>query len=142
MTPIEQLNTSQSVAERRVQRLLLDAINCTQSDDFYQYFDHFTPDAVWMMPAKRHDVTLSEAKQFYRFTDKFRFEQQVTIDEVQVFEHRGFARLSFDGYLIAKRDVSAPPIRSVSRHLWLFAENSDGQWLLTRDIWNNPSSAN
>ena len=52
MTFIERLSTSQSVAERRVQRLLLDAINCTQSDDFYEYFDHFTPDAVWMMPVE------------------------------------------------------------------------------------------
>ncbi|MFZ8973149.1 MAG: hypothetical protein ACO2ZD_03550, partial [Pseudomonadales bacterium] len=55
--------------ERQVKRLLLDAINCTQSDDFYRYFDLFTPDAVWMMPAKRYDVSLPEAKQFYRFTE-------------------------------------------------------------------------
>jgi len=126
--------------ERQVKRLLLDAINCTQSDDFYRYFDLFTPDAVWMMPAKRYDVSLTEAKQFYRFTEKFRFEQHVTIDEVEIFKGRGFARLTFDGYLVAKRDQTARPIRSVSRHLWLFALGLDGQWLLTRDIWNNPSA--
>ena len=70
---------------------LLDAINCTQSDNFFSYFELFTPDAVWMMPSNRQDVSLSEAKRFYRFTDKFRFEQQVTIDEVQIFGQRGFA---------------------------------------------------
>ncbi|MGB2239290.1 MAG: hypothetical protein ACPH09_08815, partial [Pseudomonadales bacterium] len=105
--------------ERSVQRLLLSAINCTQSDDFYGYFDHFAVDAVWMMPSNRQDVTLEAAKKFYRFTEKFRFEQQVTIDEVAVFDQRGYARVSFDGYLVPKRDSSARPLRSVSRHLWL-----------------------
>ena len=124
--------------EMLVQRLLLNAINCTQSDNFFSYFDLFTPDAVWMMPSNRHDVSLSEAKRFYRFTDKFRFEQQVTIDEVQIFSQRGFARISFDGYLIAKRDLTAPPMRSISRHLWLFAQDDNGDWLLTQNIWNNP----
>ena len=76
----------QTEDERRVQRLLLSAINCTQSDDFFSYFDLFAADAVWMMPASRQDVTLDEARRFYRFTEKFRFEQQVTIDEVAVFE--------------------------------------------------------
>jgi len=128
----------QTEDERRVQRLLLSAINCTQSDDFFSYFDLFAADAVWMMPSSRQDVRLNEAKKFYRFTEKFRFEQQVTIDEVAVFDQRGFARVSFDGYLVPKRDSSAPPLRSVSRHLWLFAKDSLGQWLLTRDIWNNP----
>ena len=128
----------QTEDERRVQRLLLSAINCTQSDDFFSYFDLFAADAVWMMPASRQDVTLDEARRFYRFTEKFRFEQQVTIDEVAVFDQRGFARVSFDGYLVPKRDSSAPPLRSVSRHLWLFAKNPQGQWLLARDIWNNP----
>jgi hypothetical protein len=106
--------------EMLVQRLLLNAINATQSDNFFSYFELFTSDAVWMMPSNRQDVSLSEAKRFYRFTDKFRFEQQVTIDEVQIFGQRGFARISFDGYLVAKRDLKSPPMRSI------------------RDIWNNP----
>mgnify|MGYP000244692356 CR=1 FL=1 len=95
--------------EMLVQKLLLNAINCTQSDNFFSYFELFTPDAIWMMPSNRQDVSLAEAKRFYRFTDKFRFEQQVTIDEVQIFGQRGFARISFDGYLIAKRTIQALP---------------------------------
>ena len=35
--------------ELRVQHLLLDAINRTQSDEFDRFFDLFTPEATWML---------------------------------------------------------------------------------------------
>ena len=42
----------QSDDELRVQHLVLDAINRTQSDDFDRFFDLFTPEATWMLPRK------------------------------------------------------------------------------------------
>jgi ketosteroid isomerase-like protein len=128
----------QSVEEDAARQLILEAIRCLQSDNFESYFDLFSEDAVWMMPSKFGDVGIAEARKFYNFTAKFRFEQESTIDELRVFEDWGFARLSFDGYLVAKQDSTAAPIRSVSRHIWMIARQPSGRWKITRDMWNNP----
>ena len=131
----------QSDDELRVQHLVLDAINRTQSDDFDRFFDLFTPEATWMLPSQVADVGLKEAKQFYRFTRKFRFEQQVNIDEVRVFAEVAFARLTFDGYLVPKADPTSGSIRSVSRHLWMMRKDVAEGWRLDRVIWNTPKPA-
>ncbi len=128
----------QSVEEDAARELILEAIRCLQSDNFESYFDLFSEDAVWMMPSRFGDVGMTEARKFYNFTGKFRFEQESTIDELRVFEDWGFARLSFDGYLVAKQDSTAAPIRSISRHMWIMARQPSGLWKITRDIWNNP----
>ena len=131
----------QSEDEMRVQHLVLDAINRTQSDNFDRFFDLFTPEATWMLPSQVTDVGLEEAKQFYRFTRNFRFEQQVNIDEVRVFDDVAFARLTFDGYLVPKVEPTSGSIRSVSRHLWMMRKGLSGGWLLDRVIWNTPKPA-
>ena len=125
----------QSEDELRVQHLVLDAINRTQSDDFDRFFDLFTLEATWMLPSQVTDVGLEEAKQFYRFTRNFRFEQQVTIDEV------AFARLTFDGYLVPKVEPTSGSIRSVSQHLWMMRKGLSGGWLLDHVVWNTPKPA-
>ena len=129
---------SQDSDERDVRHLVLDAINRTQSDEFERFFDLFTPEATWMLPSQTKDVGLDEAKRFYRFTEKFRFEQQVNIDEVRVFSEVAYARLTFDGFLVPKLDPSAASIRSVSRHLWIMRKEHTQQWRLDRVIWNTP----
>ena len=121
-----------------LQQLILRAIEIIRSDDFDQYFNLFTDDAVWMMPSSYDDVYKEEARNFYRFTQKFRFDQQVSIEELFVDHDVAFARISFDGYLKARFDPESPTMRSVSRHLWLFERQPDGQWKISRDIWNNP----
>ena len=82
-----------------VQQLILRAIEIIRSDDFDQYFNLFTDDAVWMMPSSYDDVYKEEARSFYRFTRKFRFDQQVAIEELFVDQDVAYARISFDGYL-------------------------------------------
>ncbi|MEK9876818.1 MAG: SgcJ/EcaC family oxidoreductase [Betaproteobacteria bacterium] len=129
---------SQQSDERDVRHLVLDAINRTQSDEFERFFELFTPEATWMLPSQVKDVGLDEAKRFYRFTEKFRFEQQVNIEEVQVFSDVAYARVTFDGFLVPKLDPIAPPIRSVSRHLWIIRKEHTRQWRLDRVIWNTP----
>lgn len=124
--------------ERDVRHLLLDAINRTQSDEFDRFFDLFTSEATWMLPSQIKDVGLDEAKKFYRFTHKFRFEQQVSIEEVRVFSEVAYARLTFDGFLVPKADPSAASIRSVSRHVWIMRKELTGEWRLDRVIWNTP----
>ena len=121
-----------------VRRLILEALEIIRSDDFDRYFDLFTPDAVWMMPNSFGDVGVEEAKTFYRFNKKFRFEQQITVDEIMMAQDIAVIRLSFDGYLVAKQDKTAAPLRSVSRHIWVLQKQSDSQWKIARDIWNNP----
>jgi len=121
-----------------VKDLILHALNIIRSDDFDSYFDLFTDDAVWMMPSTYHDIRKEEAKSFYRFTEKFWFDQQAQVDEVVVSGDWAYVRVSFDGYLRAKRDESAPPLRSVSRHIWILQRQTDGSWKIARDIWNNP----
>ncbi|MAV26911.1 MAG: hypothetical protein CMQ05_12480 [Gammaproteobacteria bacterium] len=121
-----------------VQQLILRAIEIIRSDDFDQYFNLFTDDAVWMMPSSYDDVYKEEARSFYRFTRKFRFDQQVAIKELFVDQDVAYARISFDGYLKARFDPDAPPVRSVSRHLWILERQPDRGWKISRDIWNNP----
>ena len=114
------------------------ALAVTQSDNFAPYFDFFTDDARWMMPSSFNDVGLEKAKSFYSFTEKFRFEQNLHIDELIVTGDLAVARISLDGYLKHKFDAQASLLRSVSRHIWLLKRQPNGDWKIHCDIWNNP----
>ena len=124
-----------------VKALVFKALIVIRSDHFEDYFDLFAADAVWMMPSSNKDVSLEEAKGFYGFTRNFWFDQQTNIEELVVSEDMAFVRVSFDGYLRAKKNASVAPLRSVSRHIWILRRQADNNWLITRDIWNNPKSA-
>lgn len=130
--------SSPSKAYDDVKKLLLEALRIIRSDDFTPYFDLFSDDAVWMMPSSFKDIGKEEAKSFYGFTKKFRFDQEIAIEELNIVDDMAYVRLSFDGYLRAKNDATAPPLRSVSRHLWILRKQPQGEWKITRDIWNNP----
>jgi ketosteroid isomerase-like protein len=121
-----------------VRSLILKALEVIRSDNFDAYFDLFTEDAVWMMPSSYADVDKTKARSFYGFTRKFRFDQAISVDELVVADDWAFVRISFDGYLRAKLDGAAPPLRSVSRHIWILQRQRDGAWKIARDIWNNP----
>lgn len=127
--------------EQAIRDLIEQAVHTLQSDHFDDYFDLFTADAVWMIPSSFKDIGIGEARSFYGFTAKFRFDQKLTIDEVIVTGDWAFARISLDGHLRAKSDVEAAPLRSISRHMWLLQRQQDGSWLIARDIWNNPKSS-
>ncbi len=124
--------------DEAVKSLILEALNVIRSDDFERYFDLFTDDAVWMMPSSFKDVYRDEARSFYRFTRKFRFDQETAVDEVVISGDSAYVRVSFDGYLRPKVDDGSPPLRSVSRHIWILQKQSDGTWKIARDIWNTP----
>ena len=124
-----------------VRLLILKALEVIRSDNFDEYFDLFTEDAIWMMPSSYSDVHKDRARSFYGFTRKFRFDQQSSIDELVVADDWAFVRVSFDGYLRAKADNDSPPMRSVSRHIWILQRQRDGNWKIARDIWNNPKDA-
>ena len=128
-------------ADEAVRSLILEALNVIRSDDFDRYFDLFTDDAVWMMPSSFKDVHLDQARSFYRFTHKFRFDQETAVDEVVVSGNWAYVRVSFDGYLRPKIDDGSPPLRSVSRHIWILKKQADGIWKIARDIWNTPKVA-
>ncbi|MBD3648867.1 MAG: nuclear transport factor 2 family protein [Pseudomonadales bacterium] len=121
-----------------VKLLILNAIEIIRSDHFDDYFDLFTEDAVWMMPSSDKDVGIDEARNFYGFTRKFRFDQETSIDELVVREDWAYVRITFDGYLRSRADESAPPLRSVSRHIWILRKELDNSWKIARDIWNTP----
>lgn len=123
-----------------VSEIVAMAIEAIRSDNFMSYFDFFSEDALWMMPNSSEDVNSEEAKKFYRFTEKFRFDQQVSVNEILLSENIAVVRVSFDGYLVAKSDVTAVPMRSVSRHIWVLKKQVSGKWKIIRDIWNNPKS--
>ncbi len=127
--------------DEAVRKLILEALDVIRSDDFDRYFDLFTDDAVWMMPSSFKDVHVDEARTFYRFTQKFRFDQETSVDEIVVSGEWAYVRVSFNGYLRAKADDGSPPLRSVSRHIWILQRQLDGQWKIARDIWNTPKVA-
>ena len=127
--------------DEAVGRLILEALDVIRSDDFDRYFDLFTDDAVWMMPSSLKDVHQAEASSFYRFTRKFKFDQETAVDEVVVSGDSAYVRVSFDGYLRPKVDDGSLPLRSVSRHIWILKKQTDGNWKIARDIWNTPKAA-
>lgn len=127
--------------DEAVKDLILKALDIIRSDDFERYFDLFTEDAVWMMPSSFRDVHLDEARSFYGFTQKFRFDQETAVDEIVVSEDWAYVRVSFDGYLRPKVDDGSPPLRSVSRHIWILKRQLNGEWKISRDIWNTPKIA-
>ena len=124
-----------------VKQLILNALEVIRSDHFEDYFDLFTPDAVWMMPSNCNDVHIDDARSFYGFTKNFWFDQETSIDELVVSGDLAYVRISFDGFLRPKKDNTAPPLRSVSRHIWILQRQLDGHWKISRDIWNNPKDA-
>ena len=126
--------------DRAVKDLILEALEVIRSDDFDRYFDLFSEDAVWMMPSSFKDVHQDEARSFYRFTRKFKFDQEVVVDEVVVSEDWAYVRLNFEGYLRPKIDDGSPALRSVSRHIWILRKQIDGIWKISRDIWNSPKA--
>jgi ketosteroid isomerase-like protein len=130
--------SSPSKAYDDVKKLLLEALRIIRSDDFTPYFDLFSDDAIWMMPSSFKDIGKEEAKSFYGFTKKFRFDQEIAIEELNIVDDMAYVRVSFDSYLRAKNDATVPPLRSVSRHLWILRKQPQGEWKITRDIWNNP----
>lgn len=136
MTPQAQSSAGSDLD--KVRSLIFRAFDVLQSDDFDQYFELFTDDAVWMLPSSYWDVNLTEARNFYGFTKKFRFDQKTMINELVVADGWGFARVSFDGHLRPKGDDNAVALRSVSRHLWIFRKDEMDTWKIARDIWNNP----
>jgi len=124
-----------------VKLLILNALEIIRSDHFDDYFDLFTDDAVWMMPSNFRDVRVDEARAFYGFTKKFRFDQETAIDELVVMGDWAYVRLTFDGYLRSRTDDTAPPLRSVSRHIWILRRQLDDSWKIARDIWNTPKQS-
>ena len=122
----------------KVTQLILEALAIIRSDDFNRYFDLFTEDAVWMMPSNKEDVHIDKARTFYGFTKNFWFDQETSIDELVISNDVAFVRVSFDGYLRPKKDNSARPLRSISRHIWILQRQIDSTWKISRDIWNNP----
>jgi ketosteroid isomerase-like protein len=124
--------------EELVRDLIQKAFSIINSDRFEDYFELFTQDAVWMMPSEFKDVSCEAAKSFYGFTDKFRFDQETTLDELRVSGDLAFARISLAGYLRPVNDPNGSPLRSVSRHIWLMEKQPAGDWKIARDIWNNP----
>ena len=129
------------VEDEAVRKLILEALDVIRSDDFDRYFDLFADDVVWMMPSSFKDIHQDEARTFYRFTRKFRFDQETTVDEVVVSGEWAYVRISFNGYLRPKVDDGSPPLRSVSRHIWILQCQNDGSWKISRDIWNTPKIA-
>ena len=127
--------------DEAVKDLILRALNVIRSDDFDRYFDLFADDAVWMMPSSFSDVHRDQARSFYGFTRKFRFDQETAVDEVVVADDWAYVRVSFDGYLRPKVEDGSPPLRSVSRHIWILRRQADGEWKIARDIWNTPKLA-
>ena len=127
--------------DEAVKRLILKALEIIRSDDFDRYFDLFTDDAVWMIPSSLTDVHKEEARSFYRFTRKFRFDQETVVDELVVSGDWAYVRVGFDGYLRPKADDGSPPLRSVSRHVWILEKQLDDSWKIARDIWNTPKAA-
>ena len=127
--------------DQALKDLILEALDVIRSDDFDRYFDLFTEDAVWMMPSSFEDVHQEEARSFYRFTSKFKFDQETVVDEVVVSDDWAFVRISFEGYLRPKIDDGSPPLRSVSRHIWIIKKQGNGSWKIARDIWNSPKAS-
>ncbi|MBL4680662.1 MAG: nuclear transport factor 2 family protein [Pseudomonadales bacterium] len=121
-----------------VNQLILQALAAIRSEHFEDYFDLFTDDAVWMMPSSNEDIHIEKARSFYGFTKNFWFDQETSIDELRVSDDLAYVRLSFDGYLRPKKDKASPPLRSVSRHIWIMQKQLNGDWKISRDIWNNP----
>ena len=128
--------------DEAVRKLILEALEVIRSDDFERYFDLFTEDAVWMMPSSFKDIHQDEARSFYRFTRKFKFDQETSVDEVVISGNSAFVRIGFNGYLRPKVDDGSPPLRSVSRHIWILHRQPDGSWKIARDIWNTPRVTN
>ncbi|MFT7686505.1 MAG: ketosteroid isomerase-like protein, partial [Candidatus Azotimanducaceae bacterium] len=122
----------------KVKSLILEALAIIRSDNFERYFDLFTEDAVWMMPSSSEDVHVDKARTFYGFTKNFWFDQVTSIDELVISGDIAFVRVSFDGYLRPKKDNSARPLQSKSRHIWVLQRQIKGDWKISRDIWNNP----
>jgi len=120
--------------EQKIRELIEAAVFALHTGTIDDYFRFYADDAVWMIPSSYHDVGLEEARTFYGFTAKFRFDQRLTINEVFASGDRGHARISLEGYLRPRAEANVAPLRSISRHLWILERRGKRGWLIVRCI--------
>jgi len=99
----------------------------------------YADDAIWMRPRNYKDLTKSEAYPNYEsFIKDYRFDQDVTIHEIQICNNWAYVRSTADGWLQPKNGVEKDKRRAISRHLTILKKLDDGTWKIYRDIYNNP----
>jgi ketosteroid isomerase-like protein len=97
----------------------------------------YADDAIWMQPRKYNDLTKSEAYPIYEsFIKDFKFDQDITIHEIQICDSWAYVRSTADGWLQPKIDKDKR--RAISRHLTILKKQENGEWKIYRDIYNNP----
>ena len=121
-------------------RMLLQKWETTaEADDFYGCFDLYADDAIWMRPNAIVDLTKEEVMPIYHsFMKDYVFDQDLTIQEIQICGEYAFARLTADGWLKPKQNDDKKNWRAISRHLLILKKQNNGSWLIFRDIFNNP----
>ena len=99
----------------------------------------YADDAIWMQPRNYRDLTKSEAYPNYEsFIKGYKFDQDITIHEIQICDNWAYVRSTADGWLQPKNGVEKDKRRAISRHLTILKKQDDGNWKIYRDIYNNP----
>jgi ketosteroid isomerase-like protein len=103
------------------------------------FMECYSEDAIWMQPRNYRDLTKSEAYPIYdSFLKEYRFDQDITIHEIQICNNWAYVRITADGWLQPKKGVKKDKRRAISRHLTILRKQDDGKWKIYRDMYNNP----
>ena len=108
------------------------------SGDLDGWLDQFTDDAIFMNPNAEALKGVEASRQFAQpLFDQFAHDMEVTVDEIEVFGDRAFARWSFTWAFTPK--AGGDTIQEKGKEIWIFKRQSDGAWKCTHIIWNSDS---
>ena len=99
--------------------------------------EYYTEDALWMLPNRWGAADKIAARYFYQVAfDSATFtENTVSIEELGISRDWAFVRYTA-GRLMTPKDGSGSQ-RRCSGHLTLLRKEVEGQWRISRDIFNN-----
>jgi len=122
-----------------IRSLLFDKVmDAARRGDLDTYLSLYADDAIWMPKDRMVDAGKKEVRSFYSFMDRYTFDQELTLDEIQVIGDWAYVRITADGWIVPKPGISGDRIRAVSRHMMILRKQADGNWKFTRDIFINP----
>ncbi|MFC2126034.1 YybH family protein [Bacteroidota bacterium] len=133
-------NSSKEKEEESIRKMFSEWEALGEKGDM-NFMNYYTDDAIWMNPGSIKDVTKEEAYPIYEsFLKDYRFDQEITIHEIQICDKWAYVRSTADGWLLPKEGVEKDSMRAISRHLTIVKKQPDGSWKVYRDIYNNPPS--
>jgi len=109
-----------------------------RNGDLEAYLALYTDDALWMLHDRLEDAGKEQVREYYGWINDYTFDQELTINEINVAGDWAYVRFTADGWILPKPGIGGERERVISRHFTIASRQADGSWKLARDVFINP----